>query len=126
MKSAFLVSAGPTFEDDVWRAARSLGADVIVPSAQFRDDQGRVLLITGGLGLDGAGAWRDDLVASPGLDAVPDLSAAAAVLVECRWEEMFATWIAWLAALLPEPAWVVDDDGVVWPATGVDPERVRL
>lgn len=72
-----------------------------------------MLLITGGLGVDGASAWRDDLVASPGRDTVPDLSAAAAVLVECRWEDLFASWIARLAALLPGPAWVVDDDGVV-------------
>ena len=85
-----------------------------------------MLLITGGLGLDGAGAWRDDLVASPGSDTVPDLSTAARVLVECRWEDPFASWIARLAVLLPGAAWVVDDDGVVWPATRVGPEAVRL
>ena len=64
-----------------------------------------MLLITGGLGLDGAGAWRDDLVASPGSDTVPDLSTAARVLVECRWEDPFASWIARLAALLPGAPW---------------------
>ncbi|MBO0898950.1 hypothetical protein J1G44_06070 [Cellulomonas sp. zg-ZUI199] len=126
MKSAFLVSAAESFEDDVWRAARSLGGDVSEASTRVQDEQGRVLLITGGLGLDGAGAWQDDLVSSPGLDALPDLSTAAAVLVECRWEDLFASWIARLAALLPGAAWVVDDDGVVWPATRVDPEGVRL
>ncbi|MBO0898914.1 hypothetical protein J1G42_02915 [Cellulomonas sp. zg-ZUI222] len=126
MKAAYLVSTSSSFEDDVWRAAAALGAVVDGPYAQYRDEQNHYLTIFGALDPRHAHDWRDDLAASPGLDDVPDLSTALAVSVECRWEDLFAAWIARLAARLPEAAWVVDGDGVVWPAAGVDPKTVRL
>lgn len=126
MKSAYLVSPAPSFEDDVWRAAAALGADVHGPYAQYRDAEGRYVTVFGALDPKHAADWRDDLVPGPGMETVPDLRAALAVSVECRWEDLFASWVGRLATLLPEPAWVVDGDGVIWPATQVDPDAVRL
>ena len=126
MKSAYLVSLAPTFEDDVWRAATELGAQVRDGVAQVHDEQDRLLTVFGGLDEKHAPDWRDDLVASPSLAAVPDLGTSTAVAVECRSEELFASWVGRLAGLLPEAAWVVDGDGVVWPAGEVDPQAVRL
>lgn len=122
MRSAYLVSLAPTFEDDVWRAATELGALVRDRVAQVHDEQDRLLTVFGGLDEKHARDSRDDLVASPVLADVPQLDASAAVAVECRSAELFASWVGRLAALLPEAAWVVDGDGVVWPADAVDPQ----
>ena len=126
MKAAYLVSPAPSFEDDVWRAAATLGADVHGPYARYRDTEDRFITVFGALDPKNAADWRDDLRSAPGMDAVPDLEDTFAVSVECRREDLFASWVGKLATLLPEPAWVVDGDGVVWPATQVDPNAVRL
>ena len=126
MKAAYLVSRSASFEDDVWQAASALGWEVQGDVAQVRDEAGRLLTVFGGLGESHASDWRDDLVPSPALDAAPDLSDALAVSVECRWEDMFATVVRRLAAHLPGPTWVVDGNGVVWPAGQVDPGSIQL
>lgn len=126
MKSAYLVSLGESFEADVLQAARTLGADVHSDVAQLRDDQDRLVTVFGGLGQDGASDWREGLSAAPGSGPLPDLSTAGAVSIECRWEDLFVSFVGRLAELLPDPSWVVDGDGVVWPATQVDPGAVRL
>lgn len=126
MRSAHLVSLSESFEHDVLQAAARMGADVREDVAQLRDEQDRFVTVFGGLGLDRASDWREDLTPAPGTGPLPDLSTALAVSVECRWEDLFATVVGRLAALLPYPAWVVDGNGVVWPATRVDPGGVRL
>ena len=126
MKSAYLVSPGEAFEVDVLQVAAALGADVREDVAQLRDDQGRLFTVFGGLGQDSASDWREDLSAAPGSGPLPDLSTATAVSIECRWEDLFASVVHRLAGRLPDPSWVVDGDGVVWPATRVDPDAVRL
>ncbi|GEM00138.1 hypothetical protein [Cellulomonas terrae] len=126
MKAAYLVSLAPSFEDDVWRAAATLGADVQGQCAQFRDDEDHSLTIFGDLGQEGAWEWQQGPFEFRGTAPAPDLSRAAALSVECRWEDLFASWVGRLAALLPAPSWVVDGDGVVWPATQVDPVALRL
>ena len=126
MKSAYLVSLGESFEVDVLQAARTLGADVRADVAQLRDDQDRLVTVFGGLGQGSASDWREGLSAAPGSGPLPDLSTAWAVSIECRWEDLFVSFVGRLAELLPNPSWVVDGDGVVWPATQVDPSAVRL
>jgi hypothetical protein len=126
VRSAYLVSLSESFEEDVLQAAARLGADVREDVAQFRDDQDRLVTIFGGLGQDGASDWREDLSAAPGSGPCPDLGTAVAVAIECRWQNLFASFVGRLAGLLPDPSWVVDGDGVVWPATRVDPSSVRL
>lgn len=126
MKSAYLVSLADSFEDDVWRAAASLGADVRDHVAQARDEQDRLVTVFGDLGPSGAWDWQEGPFTYRGTGTAPDLSTAAAVSVECRWEDLFASWVARLASHLPDPAWVVDGDGNVWPADAVDPAEVRL
>ncbi|TQL02658.1 hypothetical protein [Cellulomonas sp. SLBN-39] len=126
MKSAYLVSTEDSFEEDLWRAAATLGADVREHAAQLRDDQGRLVTIFGQLDPKHAADWREGPFEHRGPGPAPDLSAAVAVSVECRWEDLFASSVARMAALLPYQAWVVDDGGVVWPAADVDPAGVRL
>ncbi|GEK23163.1 hypothetical protein CXY01_36830 [Cellulomonas xylanilytica] len=126
MKSAYLVSLSEAFEVDVLQAAAGLGADVRNDVAQLRDDQDRLVTVFGGLGAHDAPDWRAGLSAAPGSGPLPDLSTATAVSIECRWEDLFVSFVGRLAALLPNPSWVVDGDGVVWPAAQVDPSAVRL
>ena len=105
MRPVYLVSVSPTFQDEVWRAAADLGARVHEGVAQFHDRQdGSLLTVFGSLDDRDASDWRDDLVASPRVADVPDLSSATAVTVECRSETLVASWVARLAALLPEQA----------------------
>lgn len=126
MRSAYLVSLSESFEHDVLRAAAGLGADVRGDVAQLRDGREGLVTVFGGLGVDGASDWREHLTPAPGSGPLPDLSTAVAVSVECRWEDLFAAFVGRLAGLLPYPAWVVDGNGVVWPAERVDPGGVQL
>jgi hypothetical protein len=63
--------------------------------------------------------------ADPGQE-LPDMATAAAVVVSCRWEDLFARLCARIADDSPDPIWVLDGDGVIWPAGSVDPRRIRL
>lgn len=57
---------------------------------------------------------------------LPDMATVTAVAVECRWEDLFARLCARIADATPDPVWVLDGDGVIWPAADVDARRVRL
>jgi hypothetical protein len=56
--------------------------------------------------------------------AMPDMSAMAGVQLECRWGDLLAATVHNVAVELTHPCWLVDNDGVVWEATAVDPMRV--
>jgi len=61
----------------------------------------------------------------PGV-TLPDMETVLGYMVECRWEEQFARTVREIAHLVDGGARVLDGDGVVWDATAVDPDRVRL
>ncbi|GAA4621865.1 hypothetical protein [Cellulomonas oligotrophica] len=126
MRSAYLVSTERSLEDDVWCAAARMGAEVRDHVAQHRDGEGRLVTVFGALDPKEAADWQEGPFEYRGPGSAPDLSTTVAVSVECRWEDLFVSWVARLASLLPYPAWVVDGDGVVWPATDVDPAAVCL
>ncbi len=57
---------------------------------------------------------------------LPDMLSLTACAIECRWEDLFCAEVKALANALHLPSWVLDGDGVLWPADAVDPARVRL
>lgn len=57
---------------------------------------------------------------------MPDLAKVVAYGASCRSEAHFAHLVRVIAETSGEPAWVLDQDDVVWDARNVDPDRVHL
>jgi hypothetical protein len=55
-----------------------------------------------------------------------DWASMHAYAVECRWEDLFVEITEEIGAGLTEAVWVVDGNGVLWPARNLDPQALRL
>lgn len=61
----------------------------------------------------------------PGV-AMPDLSTVLPYGAWCRWEDLFVRLVRVVAEISGEPAWILDENSVIWDARNVDPTRVLL
>jgi hypothetical protein len=127
VKGAFLISEDPGLATLVLTAMKGAGAEVAPDGvAQLRDDEGRSFTVFVHPDPENDWEWRSG-PATPAVGAFqPDMTTASACWVECRWEVLFAKLVQALALALPMETWVLDGDGVLWPAVDVDPDRVRL
>jgi hypothetical protein len=127
MKSAILVSADPDLFAHLRDALVAQGAETDEPRQHVRlgDANGRSLLA---YRHDEEFAWeyRDGPHRLGSGIAIPDMSAMTGVHIECRWEDLLAATVHGLAMQLKHPCWLVDNDGVVWEATAIDPLRLSL
>ncbi len=57
---------------------------------------------------------------------MPDLDTVLAYGVLCRWEDLFVRLVRAVAEISGEPAWILDENSVIWDALNVDPARVHL
>ncbi|OLF11482.1 hypothetical protein BLA60_10950 [Actinophytocola xinjiangensis] len=133
MKSAILVSRDVGVFDKVREfllveggtaSTDSLAKDAVV---QVADGQGRLFTVfANNDGTFDLGGFDESYKPSGDFGVPDDLEDMTVCYIECRWEDLFANMVCRLSGLLSQPAWVVDGDGIVWPATGVDPKRIRL
>ncbi|GEN80502.1 hypothetical protein [Actinotalea fermentans] len=61
----------------------------------------------------------------PGV-TMPDLETAIPYGAVCRWEDLFVRLVRVITEISGEPAWILDENGVIWDARNVDPDRVLL
>ncbi|XVV16631.1 hypothetical protein ACQP2X_20345 [Actinoplanes sp. CA-131856] len=94
--------------------------------SQLQDDQGRFFTFFGPVEPSQRWDWQDGHDQVEGGGPGPDLATATACWVECRWEGWFADLFRSMAAELPGPAWVLDNNDVLWPADEIDPARISL
>lgn len=127
MKGAFLVSEEPNLADLVLAALRAAGAEVTLDGvAQLHDQQSRLFTVFAHPDPDSDWEWRQGPARPAREGPRPDLEMSSACWIECRWEQTFTAQVRALALALPAASWVLDGDGVLWPAEDVDPARVRL
>lgn len=125
MKGAYLLSGTPDLADVVLAAMRVAGAQVTPDGvAQRHDEQGRLFTVFAHPVPEPE--WRSDPMTPAEQGPRPDLEGLTAVWIECRWDDLFVAEVRALALALPTASWVLDGDGVLWPAGSVDPARVRL
>jgi hypothetical protein len=127
MKGAFLVGTSDHLFNTAEQVVRSLGGNVSSDGAilQLKDEVGG--LITA-YRVAPELEWEfkaGELKASIGAD-LPDVNNMHGIALECRSEFQFAALMKAIADASDGDLWVVDGDGVVWPASRVDPSRVRL
>lgn len=126
MKGAFLLSESSRLFDDAKQVLVRLGARCSSDGAvvQLRDDAGQYFTLFN----KAEPEWEykeAPLTAAPGVE-LPDVSKMKGLAVECRSETQFASLVKAIAAGSESEVWVEDGDGVIWRASDVDPERVRL
>jgi hypothetical protein len=126
MKGAFLLSESRRLFDEAKEVLVRLGASCSDDGevVQLRNDAGQSFTL-----FDKADPeWeykQEPLTAAPGVE-LPDVSKMIGLAVECRSETQFASLVKAIAAGSDSQVWVEDGDGVIWRASDVDPERVRL
>lgn len=75
---------------------------------------------------DFASAYRDPpYYPGPGV-VMPDMTAILGYGIDCRWEDLFVRLVRVVTEVSGEPAWVLDNNAIVWDARDVDPDRVFL
>ena len=124
MKGAIVVCAPPVqlLTELVTIASElSLGVSIGGDSVQLSDPEGRLLTMFDNAEPDWE--WRNATLLGSG-EAV-DLGCLTGYAVECRWEQMFCEVIGALDARVGS-LWVVDGDGVLWPAKQLDASRIQL
>lgn len=129
MKSAFLISEGPGLFVEIRDALMRTGSASLNDDGyfvQFNDGQGRLLSVVGHDTPETEWEFRDGPFVLRNNASLPDMQSISACLVECRWEDLFASVAARLAGELQRPLWALDSDGSLWPATAVDPDRIIL
>lgn len=128
MKGAFLVSSDGQLFETVRRVLLARGGKISADGehAQLRTETG--VLLTA-YGVSPALEWEfksGELSAAAGTP-LPEVNDMTGVAIETRSESLFATLAKAISdASASGDVWVVDGDGVVWPASEVDPSRVRL
>ena len=127
MKGAFLLSENSKLFEGVReildRAGAHSSSDRVV---QLDDGQDHLLTVFGEMDPAYDWEWREGDIEMFDGSEPPQLANMTACAVECRWENLFANTMAAIGAGLSTQAWVLDGDGVLWPASGVDPASVRL
>lgn len=126
MKGAFLLSESDRLFDDAKQVLVRLGAQCSNDGevVQLRSKAGQSFTLFN----KAEPEWeyrQEPLTAAPGVE-LPDVSKLIGLAVECRSETQFASLVKAIAAGSESEVWVEDGDGVVWRASEVDPERVRL
>lgn len=128
MKSAFLLST----RQDLFDAARSAllagphSASANGDTVQFRDPRGRLFTMFDGPDPELDWEVREGPYILAGGAVLPDMASVAICIIECRWEDLFASVVSEIADALLAPSWVLDSNGVLWPASDVDPSRITL
>jgi hypothetical protein len=125
MKGAYLLSNGRRFFDEAEAAFQYLGATIDPEVMQLRDDQGRLFTVFNDVD-DLTYQWRQGRVRFVDDGPLPDVSTAKALWIECRWNDLFASVLKQVAEKLSAPAWVLDNNYVLWPAAQIDPTRLEL
>jgi hypothetical protein len=127
MKGAFLLSASDQLFDNARDVLVSLGAVYYEEdgAVQLRDELDGLFTL-----FDNAEPqyeYRDGpLAPAPGLERLPDVESMTGLAVECRNEKNFAMIVRKIDQSITGDVWVLDGDGIVWPASAVDPARVWL
>jgi hypothetical protein len=128
VKGAFLVSGDDRLFETVSGTLLSLGGKLFSQGAvaQLQDEAGG-LFTTYPVRPELEWEFKSgELTAAPGA-SLPDVSDMTGIAIECRSEFQFAAIVKAIAiAGSTGDMWVVDGDGVVWPAAEVDASRVRL
>jgi len=127
MKGAFLVSDDSELYEEVRDALLRSGAAAAAGDVvQLRDEKGNLLTVYGQLPSATEWEWREGSITRRSASDAPNMATATACWVECRSEEAFSLIVRRLAHELSHPLWVLDGDGVLWPADEIDPAQVRL
>jgi len=127
VKGAFLISNDPRLAEETTTALAKRGARSSPDGvSQLRDDQGRLFTFYGQVEPSQRWEWQDGPHHVEGDGVGPDLATATACWAECRWEGWLADLFRALAPELSAPAWVLDNNDVLWPADDIDPARISL
>lgn len=136
MKSAYLLSNDPLFYEKARRSAMAAGSegwfgcdltyagDDVVQVVERGTDH----LFTLESREDPSYAIMYQMpphLPEPGV-TMPDLASVIPYGAQCRWEDLFVRLVRAVAEISGEPAWVLDENNVVWDALNVDPDRVHL
>ncbi|MFE0642644.1 hypothetical protein ACFW2Y_13665 [Streptomyces sp. NPDC058877] len=125
MKGAYLISTSTDLFDKIHSILLEVGAKAAADVVQLDDGQGHLFTVyEADPSLDWD--WREGPFSLRREVQMPDLAGAVACMVECRWEAMFARVVQHISAHLPQTAWVLDGNGVLWDASDVDPSEVCL
>ena len=126
MKSAFLLANDPQLFSHVKEVLVNAGGSGGDAHASL-EEEGRLLLVSWQKEPTWYDfEWKDPPDAYRGEGEMPDLSAASCCYLECRWEVWLAEWLKRIDAALPVKSWLLDSNGVLWPADSVDPNEVVL
>ncbi len=106
-----------TILSDAWPDAR-----VADGALQIQDDTGRLFTL-----FDDAGpTWEwEDVLHRLELEA-GHAHAVKGFAFECRWEDLLSSIGVRLQEQIEKPVWVIDGNGVQWPANGIDVRRIVL
>jgi hypothetical protein len=126
VKGAFLVSSDPGAWPDASAALIEIGAVTYEEAVQLRDRQDRLFTMYLETDPEPQWEWREEPFVVRGDAKPPEMATASACWVECRREGVLTRIVRQLAEALSEPVWVLDGDGVLWPAADVDPRAVVL
>lgn len=128
MKSAFLLSNDGGLDSLVRSLLVAQGAHATPDSVQLsQEGPGRGSFVYyGRVKPEVEWEFRDPPWEAADGVALPDMATVDGYYVECRWEEQVAEVARALAEASPSPLWVMDSNGVVWDAAGVDPARIHL
>jgi len=57
---------------------------------------------------------------------LPNMMLVAACPFECRWPDLVSRLVGQIGRASDSPTWILDGDGVVWPAARIDPDSLTL
>jgi hypothetical protein len=127
MKGAFLIGRNVNLFELVKETLLSLGGKVSSDGmvAQLQDEVGgrfTAYPVTSELEWE----FKAGGLAPATEEGLPDVSDMTGVAIECKSEFQFAVLVREIAKGDAGEIWVVDGDGLVWPALKVDTTRLRL
>jgi hypothetical protein len=128
VKGAFLLSEDRQLFAELCDVLVRIGAEYTADDdvLQLRDDRGRLLTVIGRVEPEFEWEFRQGPFTLEGNAWLPDMSSVTACIVECRWEDLFASVVARIASELEAMLWVLDSNGHLWLASEVDPARISL
>ena len=127
MKGAFLISEDPGIfgkvRDALVRAGAIATDDDVV---QLRDEQGNLVTVFGRIPPGTEWEWQEGPFTLHGQVAAPGMERATACWIESRSERAVSVIVHKLAAEIGSPTWLLDSASVLWPASDIDAELLRL